>query len=219
MSAVKFLSQTGKRDYVKDEDLSLTDITTNNVTTTQHGFAPKAPNDTSQFFRGDAAWSSITGLFTFIKKSADESISSNATLQDDDDFQFSVSADQFVVLHYNIFWDTGNGSGGLQARILIPSLNSNYSTDSNLTLGIGQRQQSNGPGTMTNSVLPIVVSSGTLYSNTNVVSSAAPMTIGGWVMLPIGSSGGTVKIQWAQNNSNGTATTFRKGSYIGYVII
>jgi hypothetical protein len=39
-----------------DATLSTSDITTNNVSTTQHGFAPKAPNSTQQFLRGDAAW-------------------------------------------------------------------------------------------------------------------------------------------------------------------
>jgi hypothetical protein len=38
-----------------DEDaLALTDVTTNNVTSTKHGFAPKSPNDTTKFLRGDA---------------------------------------------------------------------------------------------------------------------------------------------------------------------
>ncbi len=36
--------------------LSLTDITTNDVSTTKHGFTPKAPNDTTKFLRGDATW-------------------------------------------------------------------------------------------------------------------------------------------------------------------
>lgn len=42
--------------------LTLTDITTNNVTTSAHGFIPKAPNDTSKFFRGDATWAVAMGL-------------------------------------------------------------------------------------------------------------------------------------------------------------
>lgn len=160
-----------------------------------------------------------TGAFTFIKKTADEVLTSVGALQDDDDFSFAVTANQLVVLHYNIVWDTGGGSAGLQARILLPSLDSNYTSDSNLTLGIGQRQPSNGAGSVTNSVLPLVVSSGTVYSNTNVITAATPQTLGGWVLLPIGSSGGTVKIQWCQNSSSATPTTFRKGSYLGYLAI
>ena len=41
---------------VTDANLSTTDVTTNNVSTTKHGFAPKAPNDTTKFLRGDGTW-------------------------------------------------------------------------------------------------------------------------------------------------------------------
>src|SRR5205085_10387587 len=36
--------------------LALSDVTTNNVSTTKHGFATKAPNDTTKFLRGDGTW-------------------------------------------------------------------------------------------------------------------------------------------------------------------
>jgi hypothetical protein len=44
---------------VTDANLTTTDITTNNVSTTKHGFVPKAPNNTTQFLRGDASWASL----------------------------------------------------------------------------------------------------------------------------------------------------------------
>ncbi|MGA2433934.1 MAG: hypothetical protein ABSG25_01475 [Bryobacteraceae bacterium] len=46
---------------VVEADITLADNTTNNVSTSAHGFIPKAPNDATQFFRGDGAW----GLPTF----------------------------------------------------------------------------------------------------------------------------------------------------------
>jgi parallel beta-helix repeat protein len=36
--------------------LALSDVTTNDVSTARHGFAPKAPNDTTKFLRGDGTW-------------------------------------------------------------------------------------------------------------------------------------------------------------------
>lgn len=56
--ATKYLNGANPPAYasVKDSDLSTTDITTNNVSTSKHGFTPKAPADTSQFLRGDASW-------------------------------------------------------------------------------------------------------------------------------------------------------------------
>lgn len=42
-----------------DATISLTDITTNNVSTTKHGFTPKAPNDATKFLDGTAAYDTV----------------------------------------------------------------------------------------------------------------------------------------------------------------
>jgi hypothetical protein len=41
---------------VTDANMTTSDITTNDVSTSKHGFAPKAPNDTTKFLRGDGTW-------------------------------------------------------------------------------------------------------------------------------------------------------------------
>ena len=43
---------------VTDANLSTSDITTNNVSTAKHGFAPKLANNTTQFLRADGSWAS-----------------------------------------------------------------------------------------------------------------------------------------------------------------
>lgn len=43
---------------------SLADNTTNNVSTTKHGYAPKAPNDATQYLDGTGAWTVPAGGFT-----------------------------------------------------------------------------------------------------------------------------------------------------------
>lgn len=43
-------------NLVTDASIVLTDVTTNDVSTSKHGFAPKAPNDTTKFLRGDGTW-------------------------------------------------------------------------------------------------------------------------------------------------------------------
>lgn len=40
---------------------TLADNTTNDVSTTKHGYAPKAPNDATKFLRGDATWAVPAG--------------------------------------------------------------------------------------------------------------------------------------------------------------
>lgn len=42
---------------VSDATISTSDITTNNVSTSKHGFAPKAPNDATKFLDGTGAYS------------------------------------------------------------------------------------------------------------------------------------------------------------------
>ena len=57
---------------VTDANLTTTDITTNDVSTSKHGFAPKAPNDTTKFLRGDATWAVVPagGLTKFTEAEA-----------------------------------------------------------------------------------------------------------------------------------------------------
>jgi len=57
---------------VTDANMTTTDITTNDVSTSKHGFAPKAPNDTTKFLRGDATWAVVPagGLTKFTEAEA-----------------------------------------------------------------------------------------------------------------------------------------------------
>ena len=46
---------------VREADLSLTDLTTADVSTARHGLLPKAPGGTTLFFRADATWAAPAG--------------------------------------------------------------------------------------------------------------------------------------------------------------
>ncbi len=65
---------------VTDANLTTTDVTTNDVSTSKHGFAPKAPNDTTKFLRGDGTWAvpAAGGLTKFTE--AESTSSPNATI-------------------------------------------------------------------------------------------------------------------------------------------
>lgn len=45
---------------IKESYLYLTDNTTWDVSTSQHGFVPKAPNDTGKYLRGDGTWAALS---------------------------------------------------------------------------------------------------------------------------------------------------------------
>lgn len=61
--ATKFLNGASVPGFanVKDSDLSLSNITTNDVSISQHGFAPKAPNDATKFLDGTGAYTTPAG--------------------------------------------------------------------------------------------------------------------------------------------------------------
>jgi hypothetical protein len=46
---------------VSDATISITDITTNNVSTSKHGFFPKLPTPTNKFLRDDLTWQTLAG--------------------------------------------------------------------------------------------------------------------------------------------------------------
>lgn len=46
--------------------LTFTDITTNNVSTSKHGFCPKLPNDATKFLDGTGNWSSMSSPVTSV---------------------------------------------------------------------------------------------------------------------------------------------------------
>jgi len=45
---------------IPESSLSLSDTTTGDVSTSAHGFVPKAPGDTGKFLRGDGTWAAVT---------------------------------------------------------------------------------------------------------------------------------------------------------------
>jgi hypothetical protein len=65
---------------VTDANMTTSDITTNDVSTAKHGFAPKAPNDTTKFLRGDGTWAvpASGGLTEFTE--AENTATPNATV-------------------------------------------------------------------------------------------------------------------------------------------
>jgi hypothetical protein len=71
--ATKFLNGevTPVFAQVKDSDLAMSDTVANNVSTSKHGFAPKAPNDATQFLDGTGAYDTV--------KDTDLSTSDNTT--------------------------------------------------------------------------------------------------------------------------------------------
>lgn len=108
-------SQTPSFIQVLDSDLSLSNITTNNVTIAQHGFAPKLPNDATKFLDGTGAYtvpSGASGGLTLIQR---QLITSNQTTVTFSGLDGNV--DQFYFLNAFI----KNTSGSTEDILLRPN--------------------------------------------------------------------------------------------------
>ena len=76
----KRITGANVKALVTDANLVTSDITTNDVSTTKHGFVPKAPNNTTTFLRGDGTWAAPAagGLTQFVE--AENTAAPNATV-------------------------------------------------------------------------------------------------------------------------------------------
>lgn len=124
-AATQFLDGTGVFDTVKDSDLSLTDITTNNATTSAHGFCPKGNGSTTQFLRGDLAWATPAGgsdWDTIIVKSADQTVTNNATPQNDSELLSAVTTNSTYLVELMLMYSANNTTGDYRWRFSYPDL-------------------------------------------------------------------------------------------------
>lgn len=188
---------------VKEVDLGLSDVTTANVSITQHGLAPKAPNVTTQFLRGDATWAqAITSKF--VAKSADENVASGTTLQSDNDLTFAVLSGETWVFDFKLLVTNINsatpdfkaailGALGWTCRVTMSGAE---------PLGAAFPQVS---GTDCDNA-PTAVANGTILADVNVPFN---VSLQGWITA---TTNGSVTLQWAPNTSG--SLTVQKGSYV-----
>lgn len=137
----KFLRQVGDGsasaapawDQVTDADLSTSDVTTNDVSTSKHGFAPKAPNDTTKFLRGDATWAVPAGG------------GGSGALDDLTDVTITTPSTDDVLKYDGTGWVNGaapGGGGGDFTWVVKPSdesrlSNTTLTADTDLLMAIG----------------------------------------------------------------------------------
>ncbi len=114
-----------------DADLSISDITTNNVSTSAHGFAPKAPNDATKFLDGTGAYSTPSGSGTAALILLEQhTASSSATL----DFTTGITStyDDYIIRLIDVV--PANSSVDLFFRVSTNG-GSSYDTSSNYFWG------------------------------------------------------------------------------------
>jgi len=100
---------------VVEGDITLADVTTLDVSTTKHGFVPKAPNDTSKVLRGDATWavvsaSALLGSVTTAVTSPTSTVETALLTQSIPANTLSTNKGVKVTIFFDGFTMTSNGN-------------------------------------------------------------------------------------------------------------
>ena len=130
-----------------------------------------------------------------LRKTADESVTSSAVLQDDDHLTFSIAANEVWIFQLSLWVNTG--AGGIQTQITGPA------GSSGVTMGyISSAGTTTGKTAALNAV----------FNSNAATFTDQPWRIEGTIVN--GATPGTCRLQWAQSASNGTASTIKANSFL-----
>jgi len=150
-------------------------------------------------------------------KSADENVTSSTDLQDDNHFvnmalesgfMWEIDANLYVIGSTGDFkdlWVLG-GSASFDAGGI-------YGAMHNKGQGVSTASYFDG-GYLYSAGLDLHTYPSTVYAFGTVSGTSWGTSINQKFLVTTSGGAGTVKLQWAQNTSNGTATTLKKGSYV-----
>jgi hypothetical protein len=147
---------------------------------------------------GNLSWSS-TGNIKYARKSANESVTSSTTLQDDDHLSLSVNANE--VWEVEIFYRvavTSNTNGGVKLKVNFPS-GSTIMMQSQAWIGYDASTGYIGQDFITGSYAFYYTGLKTDASGGNVIRIHG--------VLNVGSTSGNISLQFAQQTSNAVSTT------------
>lgn len=146
---------------------------------------------------GNLTWG--LGSVQFAEKTADESVTSSTTLQDDNDFTFTLGANQTYEIT-GLIKASCSGTGLIKAQFIAPAGSTEF-----INIFIN-RSATDDVSFMTSPTTSYNIATTTVSSTTDVIM------VNGKVRTS--STAGTFKLQWAQKTSNATATTFYTDSYL-----
>lgn len=148
----------------------------------------------------------VLGGSTYVTKTTDESISSNTTLQDDDQLLFAMDADGIYEIDISLrLVSTVNNN--LKLAFIVPSYPSGISTQYTLT-STQKGSSTSGPYVATSAPTAM-----TIATNSGITAYETVLIKG---VVANGTSAGNFVMQWAQVTSNATAITILKGSTLAY---
>lgn len=148
-------------------------------------------------------WNADHSGISLVRKTADESVTSSTTLQNDDALLFAIASSEVWVVEFVLFV-VGNTSGDVKLAVTVPaSASVYYGIVANSIPGSGYVAGSSNSATAT---------SGDEKSADVMTSPGVVLVIKGYVANS--TTAGNVTLQWAQAASSGTATTVKAGSHL-----
>lgn len=158
-------------------------------------------------YDGQAVRDMLVSVYpTIIRKSTNESVTSNTTLQNDDELLVAVSSNEEWVIVGHIYPSCTDGTVDIKVGWSAPSGASGRHSVAGLALPATSNTndlRTQSFGTLTTGLSAGVPPSGTAES---------PVFVS--VSVVVGSTPGNINFQWAQDNSSGTAMTVLAGSFL-----
>jgi len=141
----------------------------------------------------------------YVQKTADESVTSSTTLQNDDHLLYTVATTgTYVFDMYLLGTSAANAAGDLAVAVTFPT-GTMYLAGQGLvpTLASGSAEQIQAGGT--------VYTSGAAFNSYGLSTSVSLLHLHG---LLVATATGTIRLQWAQQSSNANASTLKTGSHM-----
>jgi hypothetical protein len=137
------------------------------------------------------------GPHLIVRKTADESVTSSTTLQNDDHLVFTGGVNEVWQVGLTILYE-GSATGDIKIAFTYP-------TGSGFKLALGASGVTNGPTAQNDAA----VSDGASPSNSLVyfgIGAGLARVVNMLGVWAVGATGGNLQLQWAQNASDATAT-------------
>jgi len=181
---------------IRESNLVLSDVTTDDVSIAAHGFAPKLPNDATKYLDGTGTYSvpagggGGSGIVSFIRKSSDQSKTTDTTLADDSQLLVAIGATETKLIHAVIDITVASAAPDIKFTWLGPTGSTGYWIE---IFNLFDKQALG-------------------------VSSLLGLTTTGQFVFDVichttGTSG-NISFQWAQNSSSADATTVKANSFM-----
>ena len=141
------------------------------------------------------------GIPVVKRKTADESVDTSTTLQDDDHLVFPIGANEEWVADYDLDVGTNLDAHGIFLAVTVPAGATMNVVASNAQFGgFGGNTRTTVSGEVLN------------FSTLSFDSNEAHFRVSLWVLN--GATPGNATLQWSQATSNGSSLTLRKGSHM-----